>query len=174
MIHMKRYVTMAGLVLVFALLAAPAAAFTMDSLNIAVKENGNAEVTADYTLTWLERIGIFMRIAQPEALLTQTLEQYSGKDVTVTSVTPGRTVLSINDFAVVRQTGEKPTYVTPTLDFSGVEPAIRGYRFSRFISVDASPGLTVVSFPDGHQQVFYNVLVIPSITYTEGSSPGCC
>jgi hypothetical protein len=172
--EVKRYATIAGLVLVIAFLAPPAAAFTMDSLNIAVKENGDAEVTADYTLTWLERIGIFMRIAQPEALLTQTLEQYSGKDVTVTSVTPGKTVLSINDFAAVRQTGAVPTYITPTLDFSGVEPAVKSHRFSRFVSVDASPGLTVVSFPDGHQQVFYNVLVIPSITYTEGSSPGCC
>ncbi|NTV00820.1 MAG: hypothetical protein HGA55_06845 [Methanoregulaceae archaeon] len=171
---MKRYTTMAGLVLVFALLAAPAAAFSMNSLDIAVKGNGDAEVTADYTLTWLERIGIFMRIAKPEALLTQTLEQYSGKDVTVTSVTPGKTVLSVADFAVVRQTGARPTYITPTLDFSGVGEAVKGYRFSPFVSVDASPGVTVVSFPDGHQQVFYETLVIPSITYTEGSSPGCC
>jgi hypothetical protein len=171
---MKRYATMAGLVLLFALLAAPAAAFTMESLNIAVQENGDAEVTADYTLTWLERIGIFMRMAQPEAMLKQTLEQYSGKNVTVISVTPGQTVLSIEDYATVRKTGESPTWVTPTLDFSGVEQAVKGYRFSRFVTVDASPGMTVVSFPDGHQQVFYNSLVIPSITYTEGSSPGCC
>ena len=165
---------MAGLVLVFALLATPAAAFTIDSLNITVKQSGDAEVTADYTLTWLERIGIYMRIAQPEALLTQTLEQHSGKDVTVTSVTPGKTVLSIEDYAVVRQTGANPTYVTPLLNFSGAEQAVKSYRFSRFVTVDASPGLTVVSFPDGHQQVFYDTLVIPSITYTEGSSTGCC
>ena len=171
---MKRYATLAGLVLVVAILTAPAAAFTMDSLYITVQENGDAVVTADYTLTWVERIVVYVRIAQPELLLGQALEQYSGKEVTVTSVTPGETVLSIENFAVVRDTMNETTHITPTLDFSGVDQAVRGYWFSPFVSVDASPGLTIVSFPDGHQQAFFDQLVIPSITHEEGAYTGCC
>jgi hypothetical protein len=165
---------MIGLVLVAALLAPPAAAFTMERLDIAVLENGDAEITADYTLTWVERIVVYVRIAHPELLLGQALREYSGKEVNVTSVTPGQTVLSIRDFAEVRETGNETFYVTPSLDFSMAGQAVRGYWFSPFVSVDASPELTTVSFPDGHQEAFFDTLVIPSITHEEGANPGCC
>jgi hypothetical protein len=171
---MQRYQTMIGLALVIALLAAPAVAFTMDSLTIAVRETGDADVTADYTLTWVERIAIFMHIAEPEQVLEKALEESTGRDVVVSSITPGRTVLSVGNFAALRETGNRTTFITPSLDFSGAEQGVKGYWFAPLVSVDASPGMTVVSFPDGHQQVFYDALVIPSVTYEEGSQPGCC
>lgn len=171
---MKRYISTAGLVLILALLAGPAAAFTMDRLDIAVLENGDAEITADYTLTWVERIVVYVRIAQPELMLGQALREYSGKEVDVTSVTPGQAVLSVRDFAEVQETGGETFYITPTLDFSGAGQAVRGYWFSPFVSIDASPGLSTVSFPDGHQEAFFDTLVIPSITHEEGANLGCC
>jgi len=162
---MIQYTRALGLVLVIALLAAPAAAFTMNRFDIQVAENGDAEVTADYTLTWVERIVVFMRIAEPQQQLEYAISQYSGKDVTVTSVSPGETVLSVSDFATVRETRDAVIYTTPYLDFSGAEQAIRGYWFSRFVTVDASPDISVVSFPDGYEESFPDSLVIPSLSH---------
>jgi hypothetical protein len=165
LINVKQYTLMIGLVLVIALLAAPAAAFTMNRLDIAVAETGDADVTADYSLSWMEQIAVFMRIAQPAEQLQNGLEQFSGKEVAVTSVSPRETVLVIRDFAAVSKTANETTYTTPYLDFSGAEQAIRGTWFSRFVTIDASPGVSVVSFPDGYGETFYNSIVIPSITH---------
>jgi hypothetical protein len=165
---MTRYRLLIALVMVIALLAAPAVAFTLNRLDIRIAGNGDAEVTADYSLTWVERIVVFMRIAEPERLLENALLQYSGKEVAVASVSPGETVLSVHEYATVRQTGNTTIYTTPYLDFSGAEEALKGYWFSRFVTVDASPELSVVSFPDGYNETFSDALVIPSITHAVG------
>jgi len=155
-----------GLVLMIALLAAPAAAFTINRLDIAVTDAGDADMTADYSLSWVEQIVVLMRIAQPEQQLQNALEQYSGKEVLVTSVSPGRTVLSIKDFANVQKAGNVTAYTTPSLDFSGAEQAVKGYWFSRFVTVDASPEITGITFPDGYRETVQNSMFIPSITHT--------
>jgi hypothetical protein len=162
---MIRYAREVGLVLIIALLVAPAAAFTMNRIDIQVAGNGDAEVTADYPFTWVERIVVFIRIAEPQQELENAISQYSGKDVTVTSVSPGETILSVSDFATVSETGEAVNYTTPFLDFSGAEQAIGGSWVSRFVTVDASPDISVVSFPDGYEESFPDSLVIPSLSH---------
>jgi hypothetical protein len=162
---MKRYPLIIGLVLVIALLAAPAVAFTLNRLDISVAESGDAEVTADYSLSWMEQLVVFMRIAQPAQQLENALEQYSGKDVVVTSVSIREAQLDIYDFAAVRDTANETIYTTPYLDFSQAEQAARENRLSRFTTIDASPDVSVVSFPDGYQEIFQNNLSIPSITH---------
>jgi hypothetical protein len=162
---MKKYEIIIGLVLVMALLAVPAAAFTMNLLTINIADSGNADVTADYSFSWMEQIVVFMRIAQPERQLENALEHYSGKEVMVTSVSPGKTVLVIRDFAKVKETANGTIYTTSYLDFSGAEQAVKSYWFSRFVTVDASPEVSVVAFPDGYKETFYNILIIPSITH---------
>jgi hypothetical protein len=93
------------------------------------------------------------------------LAQYSGKNVEVTSVESGVTVMKVDNFAAVADTPTTVTYTTPALDFSGAEAAIRGYWFARFVTVDTSPETTVVRFPDGYQETFANTYVIPRITH---------
>jgi hypothetical protein len=159
---------MIGLVLVITLLAAPASAFTMNRLDIQVAANGDAEVTADYSLTWVERIVVFMRIADPEQQLETALSQYMGKDVAVISVSQGETVLLIRDFAIVSESDDAVTYTTLSLDFSGAEQALKGYWFSRFVTLDSSPDISMVSFPDGYEETFPDTLIVPSVTHEAG------
>lgn len=154
-----------GLVLLAGLLAAPAAAFTMTSVDITIGQDGDADITAHYSLTWIERVVVYMRIAHPEKELEKALEQYSGKDVQVTSVESGMTTLQVDDFAAVTDTPTTIIYTTPALDFSGAEAAIKGYWFARFVTVDASPEVALVRFPDGYQETFANTYVIPRIVH---------
>ena len=162
---MEKYTQCIGLVLLAGLLAAPAAAFTMNSVDITISPDGDADITAHYSLSWIERVVVYMRIAQPEKELEKTLEQYTGKDVQVTSVDSGMTALTVDGFAAVTGSPTAITYTTPMLDFSGAETAIKGYWFSRFVTVDASPEVSIVRFPDGYQETFANTYVIPRMVH---------
>ena len=162
---MEKSLLPTALVLLAGLLISPAAAFTMNSVDIAIDQNGDADITASYSLSWIERVVVFMRIAQPEVQLESALEQYSGKDVQVSSVESGRTALTVDGFAAVTESPTSITYTTPMLDFSGAETAIKGYWFSRFVSVDASPEVSIVRFPDGYQETFSDTYVIPRIVH---------
>ena len=62
---MKRGILVASL-LVLAFVVAPAGAFSADELRILVDEDGGANITFNYTLSWIERIAVFFKIAEPE------------------------------------------------------------------------------------------------------------
>jgi len=158
-----------GLLLVAGILAAPAAAFTVNNLVVNIAENGDAEISVDYSLSWVERVVVFMKIAHPEQQLEQALEGYTGKEVQVTSVNPGRTDLFVQDFAGMTDNGTGITYRTPSMDFIQAEQMIQGYWFSRFVSVDASPEIAVITFPDGYEETFLNVANIPGVIHKTGN-----
>ena len=158
-----------GLLLVAGILAAPAAALTATSLAMNIKENGDAEISVDYSLSWVERVVVFMKIAHPEQQLEQALEGYTGKEVQVTSVNPGRTDLFVQDFAGMTDNGTGITYRTPSMDFIQAEQMIQGYWFSRFVRVDASPEIAVITFPDGYEETFLNVANIPGVIHKTGN-----
>lgn len=158
-----------GLLLMIGILAAPVAAFIVNSLAVNITETGDAGISVDYSLSWVERVVVFMRIAHPEQQLEQGLEGFSGKDVQVISMDPGRTDLFIQDFAVTIDDSTGSTYSTPAMDFSQAEQMIRGYWFSRFVKVDASPETTVITFPDGYEEVFQKVAYIPGVIHETGN-----
>jgi len=158
-----------GLLLGAGILAVPAAAFTINHLVVNIAENGDAEISVDYFLSWVERVVVFMRIAHPEQQLEQALEGYSGKEVQVISVDPGGTDLFMQEFASMTDAGTGISYSSPSMDFSQAEQMIKGYWFSRFVKVDASPEITVITFPDGYEEKFFNVAYIPGVTHKTGN-----
>jgi hypothetical protein len=158
-----------GLLLVAGILAVPAAAFTVNSLAVNIEENGDAGISVHYSLSWVERVVVFMKIAHPEQQLEQALEGYTGKEVQVISVDPGSTDLLVDEFAGVTDDGTGITYTTPAMDFSQAERMIQGYWFSRFVKVDASPQIAVITFPDGYEETFPNAAYIPAVTHKTGT-----
>lgn len=162
---MNKCTLLIGLVLLGGFLIPPAVAFTLNSVDISISPDGDADITTHYSLSMIERVVVFMRIAQPEKELEIALEQYSGKDVQVTSVERGMTTLKMDDFAAVTDTPATVIYTTPMIDFSGAEAAIKGCWFARFVTVDASPEIAGVRFPDGYEESFANTYVIPRITH---------
>lgn len=150
----------------FFVVAAPASAFTADSLSIDVLESGDATVTFSYSLGWAEKFAVFFRIADPATELKNGLESNSGKNVTVREVTPDSASFLIKEYAHLSTGDGGVTYTTPMLSFADAEEMLSGYWFAPLITVDLSPAVTTVVFPDGYTENFYDAIEIPKISHT--------
>ncbi|GEM_PF-317007 len=162
---MKNTPVILGVLLLAGILATPATAFSINTLAVNLLENGDAEVTVDYSLSWRERFAVYTRIAHPEQDLESALVSFSGRDIRIESVSPARTELRIEGFADIAKDETGTTYTTPAMDFSMAEQKVRGYWLSRFITLDLSPARTVISFPDGYEASFTDLAYIPSVSH---------
>jgi hypothetical protein len=133
-----------GLLLAAGILIAPAAAFTLTYLEVDIRENGDANVSVEYSLSWIERGVVFMKLAHPEEQLRQALAKYSGKEVQVDSVNPSSAHIGVKEFARVTQGQGGTRYTTPGMNFSLAGQQVRGSWYSRFVTVDTSPDVTTI------------------------------
>lgn len=147
-------------------MAAPASAFTAESLSINVSENGDATVTFSYNLGWAEKVAVFFRVADPATELKNGLESNSGKEVAVSEVTADSASFLIQKYAHLSTGAGEVTYTTPTLSFVSAEEILSGYWFAPFISVDLSPAETTVTFSDGYVESFNDAIEIPTISHS--------
>lgn len=161
---MKNGILVASL-LVLALMAAPAAAFNADELRVVVDEDGDADITFNYTLSWVEKIAVFFKIAEPEQELKSALEEASGAPVTVTSAESDTAAFSVLGFAKIQSTDNRTVYATPALDFTGAQAMLDRYWFAPLVRADFSPDLTVVRFPDGHEETFADQSDLPALSH---------
>lgn len=157
---------LAACLLVMMLIAAPAGAFSAETLEISLNEDGSADITFEYALSWLERIGVFFRIAEPDQELKSALEGATGVPVTVTAAESDRAVFSAQKFAQVNSGEGAVIYSTPEIDLTGAQKILEGYWFAPLIRADFSPDLTVVRFPDGHEERFADQSTIPALSHT--------
>ncbi|MDK2989640.1 hypothetical protein [Methanoculleus sp.] len=162
---MKHGILVASL-LALTLIVAPTGAFTTDNLLIAVDEDGSATITMNYTISWIERIAVFFKIAEPEQELKSALEDALGVPVTVASAESDVAAFSIQEFAEIDGTDGGNVYSTPGLDFTGAQAVLDRYWFAPLVEADFSPALTVVRFPDGHEETFSNQSAIPPLSHT--------
>ena len=161
---MRREILVASL-LVLTLMAAPVGAFSADNLVIVVEEDGSAEITFNYTLSWIERIAVFFKIAEPEQELKAALEDALGVPVTGTSAEIDVAEFMVQDFARVNSTDGGNVYLTPGLDLTGAQAVLDRYWFAPLVEADFSPDLTVVRFPDGHEETFSGQSAIPALSH---------
>jgi hypothetical protein len=167
LVAMKWCYGLAALLLLVAL-SVPVQAFTADRLDISVRENGDANITFDYTLNWLEYLAVFLHVADPAVELQKALQSNTYATVTVNSVSPRVVSLDVQKFAVVQDEANGTTLTTPAVSFAEAERVLQQYWFSNMISPDFSPAITVIHFPDGYSQTFYDQITIPSVSHTTG------
>src|SRR5690554_4842055 len=129
---MRREILVASL-LVLAFMAAPAGAFSADNLVIVVEEDGSAEITFNYTLSWIERIAVFFKIAEPEQELKAALEDALGVPVTVASAESDVAAFSVTRFAKTSDVDDRETYSTPGLDLTGAQAILDSYWFAPLV-----------------------------------------
>ncbi len=141
-------------------------AFTAEELDITVSDNGDADISFSYSLSWLENFAVFLRMADPAAELKSALESNFNKPFQVLSVNGNNAHIIVNNFASMKTKDGQTVYTTPSLSFSEAEATLNSYWFAPLISPDFSPSQTVIIFPDGYRQVFYNELTIPSVSHT--------
>jgi hypothetical protein len=144
----------------------PVQAFTAEELDISVSDNGDADISFSYSLSWLENFAVFLRITDPAAELRSALESNVNKPVQVISVENNLARIIVNNFASVKTDDGQKIYTTPSMSFSEAEATLNSYWFAPLISPDFSPSQTVIIFPDGYRQTFYNELTIPSVSHT--------
>lgn len=151
--------------LILALMVAPAAAFSADELRVIVDEDGDADITFNYTLSWVEKIAVFFKIAEPEQELKSALEEASGVPVSVTSAESNVAAFSVQGFAKVQDTDNGTVFATPALNFTGAQAMLDRYWFAPLVRADFSPDLTVVRFPDGHEETFADRCDLPALSH---------
>ena len=162
---MKREILVASLLLM-AIIVAPAGAFSADRLQITVNEDASADITFNYTLSWIETIAVFLKITDPAQELKSALEGTLGVPVTVTSAESDLASFSAAEFATITDAAGGKTYSTPGLDFTEAQAVLDGYWFAPLVEADFSPAQTVVWFPDGHEETFSDQSAIPPLSHT--------
>ncbi len=158
-----------AVVTLLGLAAAPAMAFSADQLDIHVTDNGDAEITFGYTLSWLEYIAVYLHIADPGKELKSALEPNLHRPVEVVSMNTRATKLYITRFAVVSTYGGTTTVVTPALSFVEARKILEGYWFAPLVQPDFSPATTTVTFPDGYVRTFPETESIPPVVHVLGT-----
>jgi len=162
---MKRLRAIALVIVLGSLASVPAAALHARYLDIAIDRAGDANVTFEYTLPWIEQVLAFIGAVNPDRDLERIFAGTTGGPVVTLSAGPGITIFSVKGFASVTGGPPETTFTTRALNLSW---GVAGYRASilaPLLEPDFSPDVTVVRFPDAYSLSFRNQLVIPSITH---------
>ena len=157
-------ITVLVLVMVAILTVSPGQAFVAKELRVSLDGQGNAEIQFDYSLSFLENVAIFLRIADPGRELKSALESNLHKTVEIESVGNSQARFRVEQFATLREENGTVVMRTPGLSFSSAEQVLKSYWFAPLVKADFSPDLTVVQFPDGYQDVFYDATGIPPLS----------
>lgn len=155
------------LLLLLGLLApAPCAALQAGYLDITVDRTGDAIVTFEYTLSFIEEALAFLGAVGPGRDLGQVLAAATGGDVRQVAGSPGSTSFSVRGFAAVSGASPNTTYYTPVLNLSWAQAGWETSIIAPLLDPDFSPRVTVIRFPDAYSVTFHDELVIPSTTHT--------
>ncbi len=140
----------------------PAAAFTANSLDITVDENGDAVATFRFTLEG------FIENAIPQSMLEEELLKglgTSSEPPELISMDRSSAMIRLKKFAAV---GDVPTgteYRTVTMDFKKAQIALQQSAVSTVVTADFSPDVMTVTFPDAFNRQFTGADVLPAITH---------
>ncbi len=158
-----------AVITLLAVAVAPAMAFSAEQLDIRVQNNGDAEISFGYTLSWLEYLAVYLHIADPGKELKNALEPNLHRTVTVDSVTTHGTDIFVDNFAVISTFNGTTTIVTPALSFVEAGKILNGYWFAPLVQADFSPTTTTVTFPDGFVKTFGETESIPPLAHVLGT-----
>ena len=141
----------------------PAHAFTANSLDITISENGDAIATFRFTLEG------FIENAIPQSMLEEELTKgltTSSDPPVLQSMDRSSAVLLMKKFA---DTSDVPTgkeYRTATMDFKKAEIALQNSGLGDAVTADFSPATVSLTFPDAYKRQFSNVDVLPAVFHT--------
>ena len=162
---MKHTYFLIGCICLLAFAVMPAQAFTAKALTIDLDTNGNAQVDFRYDLSFTEQAAIFFNVANPSAELANALENNLNRQVTVVRADNSSADVIIPSFATLSQSNGAEVMTTPAFTFANAQNAIRQYWWAPIISVDLSPDVTTITFPDGYQTTYNDQISFPSVSH---------
>jgi hypothetical protein len=163
---MKRFRVIALLLLLGLLAPVPAAAIHVRYLDIVVDRGGNATVTFEYTLPWIEQGLAFLGLVNPDRDLGQIIAAATGGQVDRLSAFEGVTTFSVTGFAGITDGDGTSTYDTHALNLSWAQAGYESSILAPLLDPDFSPDVTVIRFPDAYSLTFRDRLLIPGVTHT--------
>nr|WP_319375315.1 hypothetical protein [uncultured Methanoregula sp.] len=163
---MKRVYLIIGCLCLLAFSVMPAQAFTAKTLTVALAPNGDAHITMQYDLNFLEQSAVFFRMADPANELKKAFDSNTNRQVTVNSVTSSSADFVVPSYAQVTQGNGTTTMTSPEISFARAQEVLKKYWFAPLISANFAPQVTTITFPDGYQETFTNSITMPSITHT--------
>ncbi len=150
---------------ILSLAVLPAQAFTAKSLTITLNADGDAEMNMQYVLTFFEQSAVFLQIANPADELKKAFDSHSSEPVTVLETSSSSAIILVPHFADRETIGGTTVMTTPPLSFEKAQRVMAGYWFAPLVSPDFSPSVTMVRFPDGYRQLFYDALTLPPVRH---------
>jgi len=152
-----------SLVCLMTLVIIPAQAFTADSLDITVHENGDATAAFQFTLEG------FLENAIPQSMLQDELIKglsTSSEPPTLISMDRSSAIILMKQFSRVSDVPTGTGYITASMNFKKAEIALQESALSSVVTADFSPAEISVTFPDNYERRFVNIDALPSITHT--------
>lgn len=162
---MKR-LRMVTLLLVLGILAiTPAAALHARYLDIVVDRTGDATVTFEYNLSWIEQALAFFGAVNPDRDLERIFAAATGGKVETLSAGDRVTTFAVSGYAAVTGDARGGTYDTRPLNLSWGQAGYESSILAPLLSPDFSPDVTVIRFPDAYSLTFHDQLLIPNVTH---------
>jgi hypothetical protein len=141
----------------------PAHAFTANSLDITVEQNGDALATFRFTLEG------FLENSIPQSILEEELKKgltTSTEPPELKSIDKSSAVLLMKKFADTSDVATGTEYRTATMDFKKAEIALQNSALNGAVSADFSPERITLTFPDSYRREFSNVDALPAVFHT--------
>ncbi|MBQ3684066.1 MAG: hypothetical protein II925_00545 [Methanomicrobium sp.] len=153
------------LIVSLAAAAMPASALTITSYTAEIQDDGNAILTFNYDMTFVEYVGYYLNIANPGKLMKEEYDKHANMPGDVLSSDSKATSFKVYGYAAVSDDANGKTITTPSQSFQKAEAILKEHPVAKLTTFDLSPDITTVTFPDGYCETFYNELSIPSITH---------
>ena len=144
------------------LAAAPAHAFTADSLDISIDKNGDATAVFRFTLEGL------IENAIPQSMLEEQLVNglASGSEPpTLVSMDRSSATLLIKKFANTYDVPTGTEYRTASMNFKKAQIALEQSALSSVVTADFSPSTIKITFADKFERSFSSSDILPSVTH---------
>ncbi len=156
---MHRNWILTGVLLFCLLCAAPVTAITVKHIDITVAENGDAYITGDYSMNWMEQMVVY-----PAGLSIVTVSP--PKSATIHSISPSSVQVTVNKLVKVRHTNTSTTYITPAFSGADATKELDKFWFANMVNLDLAPGTLTLRFPDGATVADTDLTGVPSFTHT--------
>lgn len=138
------------------IIAIPVSALNVKQLTYDVAENGDAIVTADYDLSFVEKVGLTVPGIKDE--LTNAIKNEYGRDAEIKIVNYNHA-----EFTIPRFADNHDTYMElPSLNFTKIQEKIDSYWFIKVLDINYSPESTTIKIFNGKEFNYYNQMFIPS------------
>jgi hypothetical protein len=156
--YLKTIIPLSIIFIATIFIVCPVQGFVADHIEYNIQQNGDATVTADYTMSLGEQIALMVPTVKEQ--FTEVIKSEFGQDATVVSMSNKRATFTIPKYADATD-----TYIqTPCMDFNRIKDRAESYWFMKYMDIDYSPTLTTISFPNGEVITYNDMLFIPATT----------